>query len=143
MKVRTIGLDLAKRVFQLPWVDRETGEICRWQLKRAQVAECFAKREAAVIAVESCGSAQDREQVRQLAQAVREATGETVHLIVADQGYTGGEAPQGAQAHAITLQLVKHTGAKRGFVLLPRRWMVQRSFGRAARFRRLARAYER
>ena len=88
-------------------------------------------------------SAQDREQVRQLAQAVREATGETVHLIFADQGYTGGEAPQGAQAHAITLQLVKHTEAKRGFVLLPRRWMVERRFGGAARFRRLARAYER
>ena len=91
-------------------------------------------------------SAQDREQVRQLARAVRavqEAMGETVHLIFADQGYTGGEAPQGAQAHAITLQLVKHTEAKSGFVLLPRRWMVERRFGGAARFRRLARAYER
>ena len=33
--------------------------------------------------------------------------------------------------------------AKRGFVLLPRRWVVERSFGWAARFRRLARDYER
>ena len=33
--------------------------------------------------------------------------------------------------------------AKRGFVLLPRRWVIERSFARAARFRRLARDYER
>ncbi len=33
--------------------------------------------------------------------------------------------------------------AKKGFVLLPRRWVVERSFGWAARFRRLARDYER
>ena len=33
--------------------------------------------------------------------------------------------------------------AKRGFVLLPRRWVVERSFAWAARFRRLARDYER
>jgi len=41
------------------------------------------------------------------------------------------------------LQVVKHTEAKRGFVLLPRRWVVERSFAWAARFRRLARDYER
>lgn len=57
MKVTTFGLDLAKRVFQLHWVDMETGEICRRQLKRAQVAEFFANREAAVITMEACGSA--------------------------------------------------------------------------------------
>jgi transposase len=39
--------------------------------------------------------------------------------------------------------VVKHTEAKKGFVLLPRRWVVERSFGWAARFRRLARDYER
>lgn len=33
--------------------------------------------------------------------------------------------------------------AKRGFVLLPRRWVVERTFAWAARFRRLARDYER
>lgn len=57
MKVTTFGLDLAKRVFQLHWMDMETGEICRRQLKRAQVAEFFANREASVIAIEACGSA--------------------------------------------------------------------------------------
>jgi transposase len=88
-------------------------------------------------------SEQDREQVRQLAEAVQQVTGSTVKLIFADQGYTGEEAKQAAQAHGITLQVVKHTEAKRGFVLLPRRWVVERSFGWAARFRRLARDYER
>ena len=57
MKVTTIGLDLAKRVFQLHWVDMETGEICRRQLKREQVAEFFANREPALVAMEACGSA--------------------------------------------------------------------------------------
>jgi transposase len=48
MRVTTFGLDLAKRVFQVHWVDMETGEICRRQLKRDQVAEFFAKRESSV-----------------------------------------------------------------------------------------------
>jgi hypothetical protein len=50
---------------------------------------------------------------------------------------------EAAQTHGIRLQVVKHSEAKRGFVLLPRRWVVERSFAWAARFRRLARAYER
>jgi transposase len=43
----------------------------------------------------------------------------------------------------IRLEVVKHYEVKRGFVLLPRRWVVERSFAWAARFRRLARDYER
>jgi hypothetical protein len=39
--------------------------------------------------------------------------------------------------------VVKHAEAKRGFVLLPRRWVVERSFAWMSRFRRLARNYER
>ena len=48
-----------------------------------------------------------------------------------------------AKAHRIRLEVVKHSEAKKGFVLLPRRWVVERSFGWLARFRRLARDYER
>jgi transposase len=81
--------------------------------------------------------------VGQLAEAVQQVTGENVKLFFADQGYTGDGAKQDAHAHGITLQVIKHTEAKRGFVLLPRRWVVERSFGWAARFRRLARDYER
>ena len=43
----------------------------------------------------------------------------------------------------IDLQVIKLSEAKKGFVLLPRRWVVERSFGWANRFRRLARDYER
>ena len=45
--------------------------------------------------------------------------------------------------NGIRLEVVKHTEAKHGFVLMPRRWVVERSFAWAARFRRLARDYER
>lgn len=48
-----------------------------------------------------------------------------------------------AARQGIELEAVKHHEAKRGFVLLPRRWVVERSFAWAARFRRLARDYER
>jgi transposase len=57
MNCTLFGLDLAKRVFQLHWVEMETGEICRRQLKRKQVAEFFANRKPCVIAMEACGSA--------------------------------------------------------------------------------------
>ena len=86
---------------------------------------------------------QDRAQVEQLAQAVQDITGQSVELAYVDQGYTGENAKQAAQAHGIKLEVVKHTEAKRGFILLPRRWVVERSFAWAARFRRLARDYER
>jgi transposase len=45
--------------------------------------------------------------------------------------------------HGIHLEVVKLPEAKRGFVLLPRRWVVERSFAWAAGFRRLSRDYER
>lgn len=86
---------------------------------------------------------QDRAQVGQLAQAVQEVTGETVEVAFVDQGYTGQEAAQAAEAQGLRLEVVKLPEAKKGFVLLPRRWVVERSFGWMARFRRLARDYER
>lgn len=86
---------------------------------------------------------QDRAQVDRLAQAVQEETRNTVKVAFVDQGYTGEAAAVQAQKHGIELLVVKHTEAKRGFVLLPRRWVVERSIGWAARFRRLARDYER
>jgi transposase len=86
---------------------------------------------------------QDRAQVKDLAQAVQRATGANVQLAYVDQGYTGEQPATDAQQHGMKLEVVKHTEAKRGFVLLPRRWVVERSFAWAARFRRLARDYER
>ncbi len=86
---------------------------------------------------------QDRAQVEKLAEAVQEITGDHVKLAYVDQGYSGETAKQAAHRRGIELEVVKHTTAKRGFVLLPRRWVVERSFAWAAKFRRLARDYER
>jgi transposase len=86
---------------------------------------------------------QDRAQVEQLARQVQEVTDQAVELAYVDQGYTGEQAAQAAAQHEIRLEVVKLREAKRGFVLLPRRWVVERSFAWATRFRRLARDYER
>jgi transposase len=86
---------------------------------------------------------QDRAQVKELAQAVQATTGQNVQLAYVDQGYTGEQPASDAAAHGMKLEVVKHHEAKRGFVLLPRRWVVERTFAWAARFRRLARDYER
>jgi transposase len=86
---------------------------------------------------------QDRAQVAELAERVQEVTGQSVEIAYVDQGYTGEAAADSAAAHGLRLEVVKLPEAKRGFVLLPRRWVVERSFAWAARFRRLARDYER
>ena len=93
--------------------------------------------------VVTAASEQDRTEVGDLAEAVQKATGESVELAYVDQGYTGETAEEEAKAYGIQLEVVKLSEAKKGFVLLPRRWVVERSFGWAARFRRLARDYER
>lgn len=86
---------------------------------------------------------QDRAQVGALARQVQAVTGRHVELAYVDQGYTGDKPAEAAARHSIALSVVKLPEAKRGFVLLPRRWVVERTFGWAARFRRLARDYER
>ena len=85
----------------------------------------------------------DRSVVGRLGEAVQQVAGGTVEVAFVDQGYTGEPARAAAAAHRVRLEVVKHSEAKHGFVLLPRRWVVERSFGWAARFRRLARDYER
>ena len=86
---------------------------------------------------------QDRAQVGLLAEAVQDATGQSVEFAWVDQGYSGQAAQDAAAEHGIKLKVVKLPEAKRGFVLLPRRWVVERSFAWATRFRRLVRDYER
>jgi transposase len=86
---------------------------------------------------------QERDFAFALAEEVQEATGGTVKVAFVDQGYTGAEPAADAAAEGVELIVVKHHEAKRGFVLLPRRWVVERTFGWLGRFRRLARDYER
>ena len=91
----------------------------------------------------SAANEQDRTQVAALVKAVQEQTGQSVQLAYVDQGYTGAETAQDAHDHGIALEVVRLPAARQGFVLLPRRWVVERSFAWAARFRRLARDFER
>jgi transposase len=84
---------------------------------------------------------QDRAQVEELARQVQDVTEQSVEVAFVDQGYTGDQPAQAAQG--MQLEVIKLPEAKKGFVLLPRRWVVERSFGWAARFRRLVRDYER
>jgi len=86
---------------------------------------------------------QDRAQVGELARQIQEVTDEAVEIAFVDQGYTGDRPAADVQAHGIRLEVVKLPTAKHGFVLLPRRWVVERSFAWMARFRRLVRDCER
>jgi transposase len=86
---------------------------------------------------------QERAQVAALASDVQAVCNQSVQVAFVDQGYTGEDASQAAQQQGIRLEVVKHAEAKRGFVLLPRRWVVERTFAWLGRSRRLARDYER
>jgi transposase len=86
---------------------------------------------------------QERAQVAGLMEQVQKATGQNVEMAYADQGYTGEKPAEAAAQHGVRLVVVKLEEARRGFVLLPKRWVVERSFAWIARFRRLARDYER
>jgi transposase len=90
----------------------------------------------------TAASEQDRSQVTRLAAKVQEVTGDAVEVTFVDQGYTGEQTAEDAQGQHMRLEVVKLPEAKKGFVLLPRRWVVERSNAWAARFRRLARDYE-
>jgi transposase len=86
---------------------------------------------------------QERARVFALAEEVQPATGQSVTVAFVDQGYTGDQPAADAANHGIELVVVRPAEAKRGFVLLPRRWVVERAFAWLGRFRRLARDYER
>src|SRR5919199_1392312 len=85
----------------------------------------------------------ERVEVGPLTQEVQAVTDNTVDVAFVDQGYDGPKAAEAAAANDVELIVVKWPEAKKGFVLLPRRWVVERTFAWATRFRRLVRDYER
>jgi transposase len=91
----------------------------------------------------TAASDDERTQVEALAVQVQAATGEHVEIAFVDSGDTGPHPAASAAAHGIELVVVKTPETKRGFVLLPKRWVVERRFAWTARFRRLARDCER
>lgn len=85
----------------------------------------------------------DRAEIGRIAKTIQAETGQSVEVAFVDQGYTGDKPAMAAAEHGIALKVIKLSEAKRGFVLLPRRWVVERSFAWATRFRRLVKNYER
>ena len=85
----------------------------------------------------------ERAQVESLAARAQAATGERVEIASVDSGYTGPDPAASAAAHGIELVVVKTPEAKRGWILLPKRWIVERRFAWTARSRRLTRDCER
>jgi transposase len=66
-----------------------------------------------------------------------------LELVWADGGYTGSLVGHCLTALALVLQIVKRSDDQRGFVVLPKRWIVERTNAWLMRTRRLARDYER
>ena len=108
---QVVGLDIAKKVFQLHTVDMETGEIVNVQIKRAKVVEHFANRKPCLIAIEACGSG------HHWARELR-ALGHSVQLIHAKvvRPFVSGNKTDATDARAIWLAVqqpgVKFVGVK-------------------------------
>ena len=86
---------------------------------------------------------QERAQVGLLAQPIQDITDNSLESAFVDQAYTREQAEQAAAELGIQWEVSKLPEAKHGFVLLPRRWVVERSCACLARFRRLVPDYER
>lgn len=91
----------------------------------------------------TAGDAQDRDQVYDLCREVQALTGGNIDVVIADQGYTGDQAQTDAALNDLELVIVKRPSGAQGFVMLPERWVIERTFAWTARFRRLARDLER
>jgi transposase len=90
----------------------------------------------------TAASVQDRDGARPLL-AVLAATCQRVRLVWADGGYAGRLVDWTRHNWGIVLQIVKRTDGMTGFVVLPRRWVVERTLAWITRHRRCARDYER
>jgi transposase len=92
--------------------------------------------------VVTAASVQDRDGAYRLLALLRERLS-TISLVWADGGYAGRLVSWTHTVLALTLTIVKRKDDTTGFVVLPRRWVVERTFGWLLRYRRLVRDYER
>ena len=90
----------------------------------------------------TAASVQDRDGAVGLLARLREKFS-TIAVIWADGGYTGRLVSWARQVLAMAVTVVKRSDNVSGFVVLPRRWVVERTFGWLMRYRRLVRCYER
>ncbi len=91
--------------------------------------------------VVTAASIQDRDGAHRLLAALR-ARFSTVSHVWADGGYTGRLVTWAKQVLTLTVEVVKRTDTMTGFVVLPRRWVVERTFGWITKHRRCVRDYE-
>ena len=96
--------------------------------KRSQVHLAVGTLGQLLAAIVTPANEQERAQVDAWAEKVQAATGESVEVAFVDQGYTGDAAAADAAQHGIRLPVIKLPTTTHGFVLLPRRWGVARSF---------------
>jgi len=90
----------------------------------------------------SAGNVQDRDGARPALTLLRELL-PTICLVWADGAYTGQLLRWARNTLALTLEIVKRSDDMTGFVVLPRRWVVERTLGWITRRRRCVRDYER
>jgi transposase len=86
---------------------------------------------------------QDRTHAAPLIEKMQDATGGSIEIAYADQAYSGQDTAQAVAEKGVVLVIVKREKNQKGFVVLPKRWVVERSFGWIARCRRLLRDFER
>jgi putative transposase len=94
--------------------------------------------------VVTAASVQDRDGAKQLLQGIRHKCSRLQH-IWADGAYAGPlvEWVKALRPHRpIRLEIAKRTDALKGFVVIPKRWIVERTFGWLNRYRRLSKDYE-
>ncbi len=60
----------------------------------------------------------------------------------ADGGYTGEDFEKVAKRLGREIEIVKRSDDRKGFVVLPKRWIVERTFGWLGKYRRLSKDYE-
>ena len=99
--------------------------------------------EGLLIVVQVTGaSVQDHHQVYPLVAAGKARSGRLVKVWV-DEGYQGNEVAQAIQDELrVDLEIVPKPQGQKGFVLVPRRWVVERTFAWLGRYRRLSKDYE-
>jgi transposase len=106
--------------------------------KRHIAVDCLGLLLAVVV---TAASTQDRQAAHPLLVLLRQRCS-TISLVWADGGYTGRLITWAATTLRLTLTVVKRTPDSTGFTVLPRRWIVERTFAWISKHRRCVRDYE-
>ena len=95
-----------------------------------------------LVVMVSAACVQDRDGGRGILRLLH-GTLASVSLVYADGGYQGRLVALAQSAWGIVLEIVRKPADQQGFAVLPRRWVVERTFSWLLRWRRLVRDYER